>query len=295
MHEPQCRGVDSAGSPDSDYELWTPHDGRFGDNRCFLGMHKTFVRRKQDALCFNGEEHETITHIEPCTCSDYDFECDLGYVRSEEMGGQCVEMESDLTEEEKRVNELQRQNQQCQEYGFYEITRGYRRIPGNKCSGGIDLAPTRYECSAGGRFLQMFSFRNILILAAISAVLYYGWPMIEAMLLLLPIPDPKEMKDKMTELSGKAMEMVQGKSNKDMRLGEYTSNFDAPEGLKGSDEEEDDEEDIGRDHGVSKQGLDYDSDDKDEPLDDGAGAELISLDSSSKSSKKKVPKLRKPQ
>ena len=46
LHEPQCRGVDNAGSPDSDYELWTPHDGRFGDNKCFLGMHKTFVRRK---------------------------------------------------------------------------------------------------------------------------------------------------------------------------------------------------------------------------------------------------------
>ena len=46
LHEPQCKGVDVAGSPDSDYELWTPHDGRFGENKCFLGMHKTFVRRK---------------------------------------------------------------------------------------------------------------------------------------------------------------------------------------------------------------------------------------------------------
>lgn len=46
LHEPQCRGVDIAGSPESDYELWTPHDGRFGDSKCFLGMHKTYVRRK---------------------------------------------------------------------------------------------------------------------------------------------------------------------------------------------------------------------------------------------------------
>lgn len=215
LHEPQCKGVDNAGSPDSDYELWTPHDGRFGDNKCFLGMHKTFVRRKQNALCYNGEEHETVTHIEPCTCSDLDYECDLGYFRSDEMSGQCVETETDLSEEEKRQAELQRQNQQCEEYGYYEITRGYRRIPGNMCTGGIDLAPYRYQCSGGGKLFQMFTFRNILIMAAIGAVLYYGWPMIEAILITLPIPDPKEAQEKITELSNKAIQMVKGKDNQD--------------------------------------------------------------------------------
>ena len=46
LHEPQCKGADSPGTDTSDYELWTPHDGRFGEAKCFLGMHKTFVRRK---------------------------------------------------------------------------------------------------------------------------------------------------------------------------------------------------------------------------------------------------------
>jgi len=81
LHEPQCKGVDKPGAADSDYELWTPHDGRFGENKCFLGMHKTFVRRKQSAKCFNGEEHETVTKVEACTCSEADFECDVGYSR----------------------------------------------------------------------------------------------------------------------------------------------------------------------------------------------------------------------
>ena len=102
LHEPQCKGIDIAGAPESDYELWTPHDGRFGENKCFLGMHKTFVRRKQTSMCYNGEEHETVTHVEPCTCADIDFECDIGYIRNEDMGGQCVEQDSDLSEEEKR-------------------------------------------------------------------------------------------------------------------------------------------------------------------------------------------------
>lgn len=91
LHEPQCKGIDSAGKSDSDYELWTPHDGRFGENQCFLGMHKTYVRRKPNALCYNGEEYETVTQIEPCTCSDMDFECDMNYVRSSAAGGMCVE------------------------------------------------------------------------------------------------------------------------------------------------------------------------------------------------------------
>ena len=215
LHEPQCRGVDNAGAPDSDYETWTPHDGRFGDNKCFLGMHKTYVRRKQSALCYNGEEYETVTHIEPCTCSDLDYECDNGYIRSDEMGGQCVLVESELTDEELRVEELARQNQQCQEYGYYEISRGYRKIPGNICSGGVDLVPYRYQCSGAGRFFQIFSFRNLLIISGIAAIVYYGWPMIEAMLLLLPIPDPTEAKEKMTELGSQAMNMVKGSNNKD--------------------------------------------------------------------------------
>merc|ERR1740139_1968778 len=86
LHEPQCKGVDTAGADESDYELWTPHDGRFGDAHCFLGQHKTFVRRKQASKCFNGEEHETVTKVEPCTCNEMDFECDIGYARNDGQG-----------------------------------------------------------------------------------------------------------------------------------------------------------------------------------------------------------------
>lgn len=30
LHMTQCQGVDKAGEPDSDFELWTPYDGRHG-------------------------------------------------------------------------------------------------------------------------------------------------------------------------------------------------------------------------------------------------------------------------
>jgi len=60
LHEPRCKGADKPGSDDSDFELWSPHDdGRHGsNNKCFLGQQVTYVRRKQDAECFNGEDLE---------------------------------------------------------------------------------------------------------------------------------------------------------------------------------------------------------------------------------------------
>jgi len=99
LHEPQCKGVDTAGDAASDYELWTPNDGRFGENKCFLGMHKTYTRRKQSAKCFNGEDHEHVSKVEPCTCTEMDFECDVGYFRETGSSGPCILQETRLTAE----------------------------------------------------------------------------------------------------------------------------------------------------------------------------------------------------
>jgi len=49
-----------------------------------------------------------------------------------------------MTDEELKAEELARQSEQCQEYGYYEVTQGYRKIPGNICYGGVDLSPYRY-------------------------------------------------------------------------------------------------------------------------------------------------------
>ena len=60
LHEPKCKGVDKPGADDSDFELWSPHDdGRHGSSdKCFLGQQVTYIRRKQDSECFNGEDFE---------------------------------------------------------------------------------------------------------------------------------------------------------------------------------------------------------------------------------------------
>jgi len=164
-------------------------------------MQKTFVRRKQGNQCYNGEEHETVTHVEPCVCTDMDFECDIGYSKSN--NGDCVEQETKMTPEEISAWNLERQNEQCLEYGYYEVTQGYRKIPGNICTGGIDLSPYRYQCNMGGYIRNIFTFKGIFLIIVLSAVCYLGWPIIEAILLLTPIPDPSDLKNQAGGLASK--------------------------------------------------------------------------------------------
>jgi len=42
----------------------------------------------------------------------------------------------------------------------------------------------------------MFSWTGLFMIAVSCGVLYYGWPVIEAILIMLPIPDPKNVKEK---------------------------------------------------------------------------------------------------
>lgn len=59
--------------------------------------------------------------------------------------------------------------------------------------GGLDLNPLVYTCSP----VSMFSLRTILYFIIIGAILYFGWPLAEAIMIALPIPDPKDIKEKL--------------------------------------------------------------------------------------------------
>ena len=133
----------------------------------------------------------------------------------------------------------------------------------------------------------------------LSAVLYFAWPIIEAIWLLSPLPElpAGDIKTKatslLTSLLGALKKIPELFSGGGPDRQQYQQNFgDAPGTLDG--ESDDDEEDVGQD---PSKNLNYDSDEKEETGDDGASTELISLDNSSggkPKEKKKVPKLRKP-
>lgn len=91
LHEPQCKYPDRPGETKSDYELWSPNDGRSG-SECLLGRKIEYVRRKRDSECYNGELFERGSFKYNCECTKNDFECDIGYYS--ENDGPCKMIES---------------------------------------------------------------------------------------------------------------------------------------------------------------------------------------------------------
>jgi len=166
-------------------------------------------------------------------------------------------------------------------FGYYTVSSGYRKVPGNRCEGGLDLNPVVYSCSP----VSIFNFKIILSIIIVAAILYFGWPLFEAVLIALPIPDPKDVKDKVKNML-KSGENPRG----GLKSKEYTKNFNqAPECLGESSDEEDSQQNK---NGTSN--LRYDSDE-----DRLADSELINLDGNSSRDRtntaaEKIPKLRKP-
>ena len=117
------------------------------------------------------------------------------------------------------------------------------------------------------------------MIAIAGLALYFGWPIIEAIIILLPIPDPKEIVEKLRSFFTQAVSTSPSrKASAQAKKENYTGNFkQAPETLTDDDEEDD----IGRPPTVvskrnskKKQGLSY-GDSEDEEKD---GSALINLD-----------------
>lgn len=67
-----------------------------------------------------------------------DYECDVGYYRTEE--GTCLKNE-DEQEKPLKGGLTEEQITQCDELGYYTVSTGYRKIPEDLCIGGLDLSP----------------------------------------------------------------------------------------------------------------------------------------------------------
>jgi len=63
LHENKCQGESTPDDEGSDYEYWSPNDGRH-DTVCFLGRKVSYVRRKKNSPCYNGQEYEPQQFID---------------------------------------------------------------------------------------------------------------------------------------------------------------------------------------------------------------------------------------
>ena len=99
----------------------SPSDGRAGQD-CLLGHKIEMIRRKPNTKCLNTLSFERKITKSNCPCTEMDYQCDLGYERTEE-GGICHKIggedEQKVTINEPPIN--------CN--GTYKISKGYRKIP----------------------------------------------------------------------------------------------------------------------------------------------------------------------
>lgn len=138
LGQPLCKGVWAADSASSDYETWSPSDGRKKE-KCILGRQVTYTRRKQASECFNGEQFERPVEKTKCECTEEDYECEMGFARKVESM-ECKVAEPWLIEAP----------DSCTSSGFHYVV-AHRKVVGDTCSGGYQPQKVAVPCPATSR------------------------------------------------------------------------------------------------------------------------------------------------
>ena len=143
---------------ESDYENWSPISSTAkNENNCILGKKIIYSRRKRESKCLYSESYERKITVNLCDCTNDDFQCDIGYHRIE-PGDPCTPISSKYESTSPPEN--------C--VGYYKISRGYRKIPGNICKGGYKFDPILVACPYN-KFL--YAIKVILIICVIGAII----------------------------------------------------------------------------------------------------------------------------
>ncbi|KAM4796950.1 sortilin [Rhinophrynus dorsalis] len=120
---------------ENDYIKWLAHSTDPGapSDGCVLGYKEQYIRLRKSSMCQNGRDYTVSRDSTSCPCTLDDYMCDFGYYRKENES-ECVEQQ-----------EFQGHDLELCVFGEEEKlkTTGYRKIPGDKCIGG--LQPGRVE------------------------------------------------------------------------------------------------------------------------------------------------------
>ncbi|KAF7693450.1 hypothetical protein HF521_008766 [Silurus meridionalis] len=114
---------------EEDYVQWLAHSDNTGNpnDGCLLGYKEKYLRLRKDSVCRNGRGFVLTKQPTPCPCTLDDFQCDFGFYRAIN-GSECVEQP-----------ELKGHSLEFCLHGRKEQlqTNGYRKIPGDRCEGGV--------------------------------------------------------------------------------------------------------------------------------------------------------------
>jgi len=158
---PACRGAWAADSVSSDYETWTPSDG-VNPDKCMLGQQVTYTRRKRTSQCWNGEKFERPVVQKPCSCTQEDFACEIGFVRK--LGSQeCTFGGHDMMPV-RFVPTL------CAKTW---LTNAYRKVPGDQCESGWSPGQVEVPCPSTG--LGASASKLTLLVVLVVGLAFIGY------------------------------------------------------------------------------------------------------------------------
>jgi len=133
LGQPLCKGVWAADSVSSDYETWSPSDGK-STEKCLMGKQATYTRRKQTSECFNGEKFERPISKKNCECTQENFECEVGFTRA--VGSMDCKYADDGSI---------KIPYSCARNDHFFAT-GYRKVVGDTCEGGWQPQQVAVPC-----------------------------------------------------------------------------------------------------------------------------------------------------
>lgn len=179
LFERQCT-LDEDDAEKSDYYLWKPKHPLSEEDDCLFGHVAEYHRKKGSSeTCYNGPNLERLHgKARNCSCTVHDFEWYAPYVPTDPPLSLLI-LSSDYNYERQSdgtcvlVGSQANPADQCKanpSLKEYHDTIGYRRIPGDTCQGGKDLASVgevhscpgyeqefakKYRTSAVGVFLAV--------------------------------------------------------------------------------------------------------------------------------------------
>lgn len=118
-----------------DFEIWSPSTSMDNRNKCLMGEEISFMRKKIGKGCISKEGFSHPLSSKPCECTRLDFDCDEGYKR-DELTNKCI-----IKEQEYLINNIP---EICE--GYYKISKGYVKTPGNVCIKGGEFESMYIEC-----------------------------------------------------------------------------------------------------------------------------------------------------
>ncbi|CAK0893248.1 unnamed protein product [Prorocentrum cordatum] len=177
-----CKGAADAGTSASDFEKWSPADAMEDAHEsrrtaCWLGVRTRYTRRRADRACRTVAQALMLAPRDlrtdaPCPCTSADWTCAPGFRRATYgRGAPCEPAEA---QDAPNVSSL------CAGTAEEEVlvSRGYVRLAGNGCQGGVDLSPRAEACAANAgvagalrRLLAAWRATGLWVAAGAAAVL----------------------------------------------------------------------------------------------------------------------------